>query len=529
MQPAPQPKVNSAGDSSTADNYWKGQLDQVSDVPTPVTSAAAAGQVKPLLDRVAQLASVAGQRLAAAQSGDVAAAKALAQAQSALKSAASAATADAMTLWFTNANLTIASAIADASQGQFAAAADHSQTSIIARQNRATAMTAQSAAAAESAQANLVLHGAQAKLTLAKKAAAAAHVALVKAQKDSVALSILSARYRKLYVQLSPTQRAYDSAAVAVATRYALQWSSIQSALGLSVTGPSIDSLTVTQTTIARQIAQVALARGLGYRGVLVGEMAGLTEAGLSNPNHGDGPGPSSRGTFQQMPSWGSLADRMNPTTAAELFFDRMARIPNWQNLDPWVLAQEVQGSEFVAGYTGHGSDGTPGWNYLQQLPAAQRIVSALVTSPTPPALYNADFLTRAIDGFASNSGVSPQAQIAVSFALAQIGKAYVYAGDGPKAFDCSGLTTAAWAQAGITIPRVSYEQATLPTVPLAQLQPGDLVTYYSPTSHVAIYVGNGMVVSAADEALGIIYVPVAKAGPNPVGHRVLSSVTPIG
>ena len=109
----------------------------------------------------------------------------------------------------------------------------------------------------------------------------------------------------------------------------------------------------------------------------------------------------------------------------------------------------------------------------------------------------------------------------AAAFALQQVGKAYVYAGNGPDAYDCSGLTTAAWASVGIGIPRTSYEQANFPSVPLDQLQPGDLVTYYSPVSHVAIYIGNGQVVSAADEEIGIVIRPVSGAGPDPTGHRV--------
>ena len=104
---------------------------------------------------------------------------------------------------------------------------------------------------------------------------------------------------------------------------------------------------------------------------------------------------------------------------------------------------------------------------------------------------------------------------------MSKIGNPYTYSGNGPEAFDCSGLTTWAWAQAGVGIPRTSSEQSNFPEVPLDQLQPGDLVTYYSPVSHVAIYVGNGMVVSAADEALGIIYVPVGRGGPDASGHRV--------
>ena len=57
--------------------------------------------------------------------------------------------------------------------------------------------------------------------------------------------------------------------------------------------------------------------------------------------------------------------------------------------------------------------------------------------------------------------------------------------------------------------------------MPLDQLEPGDLVTYYSVAAQVAIYVGDGMVVTAASPERGVILVPVDRAGPKPIGHRV--------
>jgi cell wall-associated NlpC family hydrolase len=111
--------------------------------------------------------------------------------------------------------------------------------------------------------------------------------------------------------------------------------------------------------------------------------------------------------------------------------------------------------------------------------------------------------------------------QGAAKYALSKLGGPYVWAANGPTAFDCSGLTSQAWLSQGYTIARTSAEQALLPAVPLTQLQPGDLVTYYQPVHHVAIYVGGGQVVSAADEQLGIILVDVAKGGDAPTGHRV--------
>ncbi len=115
----------------------------------------------------------------------------------------------------------------------------------------------------------------------------------------------------------------------------------------------------------------------------------------------------------------------------------------------------------------------------------------------------------------------SSAAAIAVAAALSKEGGRYVYGAAGPDAFDCSGLTSWAWAQAGVSIPRTSSGQAGLPSVPLSQLQPGDLVTYYSPVSHVAMYIGNGQVIHASTESRPILITSVTAAGPNPTGHRV--------
>lgn len=93
----------------------------------------------------------------------------------------------------------------------------------------------------------------------------------------------------------------------------------------------------------------------------------------------------------------------------------------------------------------------------------------------------------------------SPAAAKAVAFARAQLGKPYRYAGTGPDAYDCSGLTMAAWAAAGVSLPHFSGAQyQMLPKVALSQLAPGDLVFRgASGSAHVAIYVGDGMVITA--------------------------------
>ncbi|SNR70067.1 C40 family peptidase [Blastococcus mobilis] len=86
----------------------------------------------------------------------------------------------------------------------------------------------------------------------------------------------------------------------------------------------------------------------------------------------------------------------------------------------------------------------------------------------------------------------------AIQAALAQVGDPYQHAASGPDAFDCSGLTSYAYAAAGIALPHSSRAQSTLGTqVSRSELQAGDLVFFYTPISHVGLYIGNGMMVHA--------------------------------
>ncbi|HEY2306962.1 MAG TPA: NlpC/P60 family protein [Streptosporangiaceae bacterium] len=99
----------------------------------------------------------------------------------------------------------------------------------------------------------------------------------------------------------------------------------------------------------------------------------------------------------------------------------------------------------------------------------------------------------------------STQAQQAVAFAYNQLGCPYVFGGTGPcgSGFDCSGLTMAAWASAGVSVPRTSYGQATLPAVSLSALQPGDILEFAG-DSHVGIYVGGGMLIDAPTPGMNV-------------------------
>jgi cell wall-associated NlpC family hydrolase len=129
----------------------------------------------------------------------------------------------------------------------------------------------------------------------------------------------------------------------------------------------------------------------------------------------------------------------------------------------------------------------------LQDRAAARASRSQERTAPAAPSAPPA------------SAPASGRAAAAVQYAMAQVGKAYVYGAAGPSAFDCSGLTMMAWQQAGVSLPHSSGAQMSSGTpVQQSELQPGDLVFYYSPVSHVGMYIGNGQIVNALNPGAGI-------------------------
>lgn len=116
----------------------------------------------------------------------------------------------------------------------------------------------------------------------------------------------------------------------------------------------------------------------------------------------------------------------------------------------------------------------------------------------------------------------SGAAQTAVDTALAQVGDPYVWGASGPDAFDCSGLTQYAYSAAGISLPHSSSMQAQMGTaVSRADLQPGDLLFFYSPISHVAMYIGNGQMVHAATTGQPVKVVGIDSVGPITAIRRI--------
>ncbi len=124
----------------------------------------------------------------------------------------------------------------------------------------------------------------------------------------------------------------------------------------------------------------------------------------------------------------------------------------------------------------------------LSRLTAAQR---AALNPPSEPPPATQQTTTSSVP-------VSGRAKLAVNFAYAQLGKPYEWAADGPGSYDCSGLTMASWRAAGVSLPHSSGMQYGYGThVSQGQLQPGDLVFFYSPISHVGIYIGGGKMIHA--------------------------------
>jgi cell wall-associated NlpC family hydrolase len=164
---------------------------------------------------------------------------------------------------------------------------------------------------------------------------------------------------------------------------------------------------------------------------------------------------------------------------------------------------------------------------YLTLTPNQREALAAMPPMPAPPAPDAAPpadpgILAAPPDGIppgdiappgANPGGGAPEAAAVIQAALSRIGSPYSWGGSGPNAFDCSGLVMWSFQQAGISLPHSSQAlaQGGQP-VSMDQMQPGDLVTYYSDASHVAIYIGDGMMVHASTYGTPVRVAPVDNA-----------------
>ncbi|MEU2162347.1 NlpC/P60 family protein [Streptomyces chengbuensis] len=153
------------------------------------------------------------------------------------------------------------------------------------------------------------------------------------------------------------------------------------------------------------------------------------------------------------------------------------------------------------------------------KLATAERLLASLPAAERA-AYDRASRSGRGVPDLSGGAGPSSaRAAAAVAAAQSAVGKPYVWGANGPSGFDCSGLTQWSYAQAGVGLPRTSQAQRYAgQQVPLSQARPGDLVTYRSDASHVAMYVGNGQVVHAPYPGAAVRY--------DPVGMMPIASVT---
>ena len=127
----------------------------------------------------------------------------------------------------------------------------------------------------------------------------------------------------------------------------------------------------------------------------------------------------------------------------------------------------------------------------LATLTAAERAKYFTPTPPPAPQVVNQVFNTVTVSA-------SGDAGTAISVAKAQLGKPYQWGAAGPDSFDCSGLTSYAWGHAGVSLPHsAAGQQGMGASVAQSDLQPGDLVFFGSPAYHVALYIGDGMIIHA--------------------------------
>lgn len=274
------------------------------------------------------------------------------------------------------------------------------------------------------------------------------------------------------------------------------------------VDGP-VSGLDTQQAALAGQIVSAAFAAsGEDRQAARISLMVAWTESRLRDlgPMAGND---GSLGLFQQR-GWGTPAQEMDPAISTALFVGRLTALPGWRRLPPWIAAQDVQRSAYRSGS-----------NYKSHWDLAGKLLQDVLAAGDRPGACGQG-VPNGVAGPASSHGLPAGYSIpagtgavhaaVVTWALGQLGKPYVWAAAGPGAFDCSGLTMAAWASADVHLLHYTVDQQSegVPVAP-AQLMAGDLVLVPGSDSpgpglagHVGIYLGDGLVESAIDPQMGV-------------------------
>jgi cell wall-associated NlpC family hydrolase len=235
----------------------------------------------------------------------------------------------------------------------------------------------------------------------------------------------------------------------------------------------AVAGLSADQLHNAGIVIAVGQQMGLDVRGQTIGVMVALGESGLVNIDVGDAAGPDSRGLFQQRAEgWGTYAERMDPATASRNFYKALQGTSGWEAMSATGAAHAVQ------------RNADPNY-YTRYFDEAGQIVANATGQPAAAAV--AVTCTTDVASAVVSPGGTAAAQVAVAFAMARRGQPYLWGGTGPL-YDCSGLTQAAYASAGVVIARDTYGQVLNGVaVNRDQVQPGDL--WFPEPGHVELVI----------------------------------------
>ena len=280
-------------------------------------------------------------------------------------------------------------------------------------------------------------------------------------------LELVTEQYNEAREQLNAQHAAAEAAAAAVAQAEATLATAEQRVRGIARSAYTGEGLGTFQALLTSDSADAFVDRVAVLETVAGHQNAVLDEAAAA------------RATATR-----ARAAAAEATAAAQTIFDAVsaqqadlqAQITAYQ-ADYARLTAEEQRAALAAAEAAHSGEGAAG----EERASTGRASRAEREAPSGPVAAN-----------------SKAAQIAVSTALAQRGKPYAWAAAGPGSYDCSGLVQYAYRAAGISVPHSSSMQSKMgQQVSRDALQPGDLVFFYSPISHVGIYLGNGQMVHA--------------------------------
>lgn len=274
------------------------------------------------------------------------------------------------------------------------------------------------------------------------------------------------------------------------------------------------------QVTNAGLIIKAGQAKGLDAKTITLGVMTSMGESTLINVAYGDTAGPDSRGLFQQRAKgWGSLADRMDPTTAATNFYNALVKVPGYLSLEPTIAAHRAQINADPYHYQPYWADAvlmvstlTDDPSLLESMPVTGPVAGCENGGPAGPP-PTGDGTGADIVEAAQHYAGTPYSWGGGDITGPTLGIYSSASLDGTNTvgFDCSGIVMfAVHSATGIELPHSAEAQGQDPqgqTIPRdwARMQPGDIISFSedgsgSPGSfgHVGIYAGNGQMLHAS-------------------------------